>query len=883
MGTNIFLNKIFRSSAFVAAVLLVALFGLAAFPVASSISDVLAAPAPSDTVLTVTSENIILNLDAGANGIFNVSDPANLTVTTNNYTGYTLNIQAESNDADATKLVNGEYKFNSISAVSTSDDFNAGNWGIKPSKVNSVENLNFIPAPTYEGTVIEETNAANAVANSYTIALGAKADYSLPAGKYSNTFMIVAVGNPVGYAINYDAGTEETVNNMPDDESGELSENDVTVSALIPTRTGYIFVDWCNGSITNTNGVDSCDDVVYHPGDVFDTSMIIQNVLNLTAMWSLDTYTISYNLDGGSVATANPATYNYETNSFTLNNPTKTGHTFKGWSGTGLTGDENTDVTIAKGSSGNRSYTANWTVNSYRLDLNGVLDGTSTTNIGNFGTADVYINGELIADDVSDYCTEWPYGTTYEIKDIKAVTGKTYGGVSSGSLTGSIGAGNVLVFLKFDTNQYSVQVVVNNGTGAGTKTVAHGSSVQFTNVGPNSHYHYTSSSCTNGQSFTSSGTTITFSSVTNNTVCTINYSIDQFSAQLKVVNGTGAATVNNVNYNTAASFTNVKPSTGYGASSSISCTNNQSATISGTTVTTGGLTNNTVCTITFAANTYYIKYAGNGNTGGSMANTTCTYGSSCTLRNNAYSKTGWVFNGWSNGNASYANGASVSNLTSTNGATVTITAKWIDTTTPTISVVSGHKDYNDTSSLYSVSFGGSGGSVSCVNQSANNAAVTTIKSIGAIGRNTIKCTATGNNTGSTARSASATQTVYVDLSLNGNQMGYTTTCSSYTSGSNLVLKAQCSAGFDWQYGPYVTARAGTYSVGYNLGTSAIPSHDVVYNAGASNLQLFNEVASSGSFGYSFTVPSGGLTYLEFRIPNNTNSDIIIKNYRVTAQ
>ena len=82
--------------------------------------------------------------------------------------------------------------------------------------------------------------------------------------------------------------------------------------------------------------------------------------LNLTAQWNLQEYTISYELDGGTVTSANPTTYTIETASFTLNNPQKDGLIFKGWSGTDLEGNENTLVTISQGSTGTRTYTANY-------------------------------------------------------------------------------------------------------------------------------------------------------------------------------------------------------------------------------------------------------------------------------------------------------------------------------------------------------------------------------------------------------------------------------------------------------------------------------------------------------------------------------------------
>lgn len=67
-------------------------------------------------------------------------------------------------------------------------------------------------------------------------------------------------------------------------------------------------------------------------------------------------YNITYNLDGGSAS--NPTTYTARS-SFTLNNPTKEGYRFVGWSGTDIA-DKSISVTISEGSSGDRTYTANW-------------------------------------------------------------------------------------------------------------------------------------------------------------------------------------------------------------------------------------------------------------------------------------------------------------------------------------------------------------------------------------------------------------------------------------------------------------------------------------------------------------------------------------------
>ena len=90
------------------------------------------------------------------------------------------------------------------------------------------------------------------------------------------------------------------------------------------------------------------------------SSYTFENVTSnhtITATFSRISYTISYNLDGGTVS-GNPTSYTVE-DAVTLVNPTKDGYNFTGWTGTGLTETTET-VTIPKGSTGDRTYTANW-------------------------------------------------------------------------------------------------------------------------------------------------------------------------------------------------------------------------------------------------------------------------------------------------------------------------------------------------------------------------------------------------------------------------------------------------------------------------------------------------------------------------------------------
>ena len=121
-----------------------------------------------------------------------------------------------------------------------------------------------------------------------------------------------------------------------------------------PASDGLIRPDGNTGRYFKWLGSDGN---LYAPGE-----SVPEVVTTLTAQWTVNQYTITYNLAGGT-AEGNPSTYTIETKAFTLKNPTKSGYTFTGWSGTGLDGENNMTVTIPTGSTGNRTYTAHWRYN----------------------------------------------------------------------------------------------------------------------------------------------------------------------------------------------------------------------------------------------------------------------------------------------------------------------------------------------------------------------------------------------------------------------------------------------------------------------------------------------------------------------------------------
>ena len=181
-------------------------------------------------------------------------------------------------------------------------------------------------------------SGSNEKRENYVIEAGAWGDLSLTANWQANT-----------YAITYDyndGATEKTTQNVTFDSAYKL---------IVPTRNGYDFDGWYIGDEKITDGM-------------YKTASDI----TLKATWKIITYTISYDLGGGTVATANATKYTVETATFTLNNPTKTGYAFTGW----ILGDsdvKNLTAVIEKGSFGNLIFTVCYTANNYTLsfDVNG--------------------------------------------------------------------------------------------------------------------------------------------------------------------------------------------------------------------------------------------------------------------------------------------------------------------------------------------------------------------------------------------------------------------------------------------------------------------------------------------------------------------------------
>ena len=125
-----------------------------------------------------------------------------------------------------------------------------------------------------------------------------------------------------------------------------------------PTRNGYEFVGWTGERITTPQ-----TSVKIPRGSTGNKAY--------TANWQVIKYTIITLLEGGNAGSSGAYVYTVE-ETFTLPTPTRTGYTFWGWTGEGITTPQ-PNVTIPKGSTGDKTYIENWVETGYTitLDLNG--------------------------------------------------------------------------------------------------------------------------------------------------------------------------------------------------------------------------------------------------------------------------------------------------------------------------------------------------------------------------------------------------------------------------------------------------------------------------------------------------------------------------------
>ena len=167
---------------------------------------------------------------------------------------------------------------------------------------------------------------------------------------------------------------------------GTVSSSSITVTydsaytLPTPTRTGYAFNGWFNGTTQVESG-----------------TWNYTSDLSLTASWTANSYTLTLDVNGGSGVDSSTQTIAYDS-AYLLPTPTRTGYTFNGWFNGATqyfsgTWNELNNVTL----------TASWTVNTYNITYTDVSGSAADITVtfdynytGSTPTTVTLTNGETL-------------------------------------------------------------------------------------------------------------------------------------------------------------------------------------------------------------------------------------------------------------------------------------------------------------------------------------------------------------------------------------------------------------------------------------------------------------------------------------------------------
>ena len=474
-----------------------------------------------------------------------------------------------------------------------------------------------------------------------------------PDTQITDDVTITAKFTPITYTISYDLKEgileEEKIN--PTTYTTETADIELNK----PTKEGYVFEGW-----TGTELTEKTENVTIAKGSIGNREY--------TANWTKNEYAITYNLNGGT-ASGNPTNYTIESEDITLNKPTKYGYKFEGWTGTEIT-NKTEDVTISKGSTGNREYTANWTPTVYTITYRGLTE-----------------EEETVLNNPTTYTIETESKTLNNPQDRKDndgdITEKFVGWKEDASVSTNITIpaelGNKIyeaTWVTVDPNVYTITYNLDGGTVETENRTSFTKFDTFTLNNPTKR-GYTFNGWT-GSNGTTPQARVTIPTGTRKSLnYTANWTEDTYTISYNLDNGTVSPenpTTYTVNSNTITLTNPTK--TGYtfkGWTGTELTEKTMEVTI------LKGSIENREYTANFEANTYTIVF--DRNTGsGSMTNQEATYDKATNLNENVFTKTGYNFAGWNtkaDGKGTHIEDRDeVINLSTADGAEVTLYAEW---------------------------------------------------------------------------------------------------------------------------------------------------------------------------------------------------------------
>ena len=528
--------------------------------------------------------------------------------------------------------------------------------------------------------------------------------------------------------------------------STSTTEKTVTYDATYgtlpsPTRTGYTFAGWYTAK-TSGSKVEST------------TKVAITSAQTLYARWTANTYTVTFDANGGTTTTASK-TVTYDSTYGELPRPTRTGYAFDGWYydlSDELEVDDSSTVIVAS----NHTLYARWYAISVKVtfDANGGTASSTEKNVtfdstyGELPTATrtgYTFNGWYTAQTGGTKLTvdtkvtnaaahtmyaRWTantykitfnanggtttvteknvtYDSTYGELPTPTRTGYTFSGWYT-SLTGGsqvTASSKVTItsartfYARWTANTYKVTLVVNGGTVTSTEiNVTYDGT--YSSLPTPTRTGYTFNGWYTAQTGGSQVTTSTKVTITSAQTLYARWTANTYKVTLDVNGGTATITEFNVTYD--------------GTYSSLPTPTRTCYTFNGWyTAQTGGsqVTSSTKVAITSAqtlyarwtANPYNVVFNGNGSTSGDVYSQSFTYDKAQALQQNAFQKIGYHFVGWATsatGSKVYNDKQSVTNIAGTN-TSVTLYAIWqANTYTVTFNANNGVGTMNSLSMTY---------------------------------------------------------------------------------------------------------------------------------------------------------------------------------------
>lgn len=381
-------------------------------------------------------------------------------------------------------------------------------------------------------------------------------------------------------------------------------------------------------------------------GTKYGSSIRITGPLTVYAQWNVNSYTLTYNVNGGNACSPATKKVNYGAAYGTLCVPTRNGYTFGGWYTAASGGTQVTASTTMKAA--NTTIYAHWNPNPVTVTFK--PNGGS----GTMANQTCYYNQNCTLN--ANTFTKTGHGWTGWFASASGGTAMT----SPVKLTG-----NLTVYAQWKPNVYSISYDPNGGSGTMAATTCNYgatctlSANKFTRTGYTWDGWYTTSSggTKYGSTTTLSGSIRVYAHWKANPV-TLSYNGNG--------NTGGSTPATTCYYNQACTTaTNGFTKTGH------TWDGWYDKTSGGTKYTTITLTGNKTLYAQWKANPITISYNANGGTG-SMASHTCDYGKSCSLKTNTFSRTGYSFGGW----YTAATGGSAMNSTFTATGNITVYAHW---------------------------------------------------------------------------------------------------------------------------------------------------------------------------------------------------------------